>query len=246
MKEVVVMTKEFRQGRSRKIGLFPSLKYMWLKSLPELERFCRGYKNDMEYLLNLNELVIRGCGKLTTFISNSTDEEPQENLVSRQPLFHDQKMVQYGDQEEFLSNLVMLEIRGWNLGTKLDSNDHVQVDYGVHDKYNTMNIEQRKEDGGDDKFFHSLTVGADDPQARNLCKPSSMIIHILRLRSSPYSLSLPWQWNPHSPRLRLHNRPDRMSPYCRSVTFVIGFVLLPLVMGLVLHGTSREADTLTN
>ncbi|KAF3457889.1 hypothetical protein FNV43_RR02549 [Rhamnella rubrinervis] len=426
MKEVVVMTKEFRQGRSRKIGLFPSLKYMWLKSLPELERFCRGYKNDMEYLLNLNELVIRGCGKLTTFISNSTDEEPQENLVSRQPLFHDQKMVQYGDQEEFLSNLVMLEIRGdvpkllilgshqygarttifqnleclelygcknlqkllmpswgfqaltvlrvescngmeylltpstakslpllkamviygckkmreiihakdddelqgssstsssilknnnivfhhleflgldglssltcfhsgncalefpklsqlvlcacpemrnfcahvivtapklltfigtnyigWNLGTKLDSNDHVQVDYGVHDKYNTMNIEQRKEDGGDDNldFFHSLTVGADDPQARNLCKPSSMIIHILRLRSSPYSLSLPWQWNPHSPRLRLHNRPDRMSPYCRSVTFVIGFVLLPLVMGLVLHGTSREADTLTN
>ncbi|KAF3457903.1 hypothetical protein FNV43_RR02563 [Rhamnella rubrinervis] len=43
MKEVVVMTKEFRQGRSGKIGLLPSLK------------------------------------------------EPQENLVSRQPLFHDQK-----------------------------------------------------------------------------------------------------------------------------------------------------------
>ncbi|KAF3457877.1 hypothetical protein FNV43_RR02537 [Rhamnella rubrinervis] len=112
MKEVVVMTKEFRQGRPGKIGLFPSLKYMWLKSLPELERFCRGYKNDMEYLLNLKELVIRGCGKLTTFVSNSTDEEPQENLVSRQPLFHDQKMVQHGDQEEFLSNLVMLKMGG--------------------------------------------------------------------------------------------------------------------------------------
>ncbi|KAF3457897.1 hypothetical protein FNV43_RR02557 [Rhamnella rubrinervis] len=110
MKEVVVMTKEFRQGRSGKIGLFPSLKDISLESLPELERFCRGYKNDMKYLLNLKKLVIRGCGKLTTFISNSTDEEPQENLVSRQPLFHDQKMVQHGDQEEFLSNLVMLDM----------------------------------------------------------------------------------------------------------------------------------------
>ncbi|KAF3457900.1 hypothetical protein FNV43_RR02560 [Rhamnella rubrinervis] len=92
MKEVVVMTKEFRQGRSGKIGLFPSLKDISLESLPELER---------------------DCGKLTTFISNSTDEEPQENLVSRQvPLFPDQKMVQHGDQEEFLSNLVMLKMGG--------------------------------------------------------------------------------------------------------------------------------------
>ena len=88
----VVFTKEFRQGRAEKIELFCSLKEISLLYLPNLERFCRGY-NDMEYLLNLKELVIEECGKLTTFISNSTDEEPQEHLVSRQPQFHDQKVI---------------------------------------------------------------------------------------------------------------------------------------------------------
>ena len=91
MKEVV-FTKEFRQGRSGKIELFSSLKEISLSYLPNLERFCRGY-NDMEYLLNLKELVIDKCGKLTTFISNSTDEEPQEHLVSRQLQFQDQKVI---------------------------------------------------------------------------------------------------------------------------------------------------------
>ena len=90
--EEIVFTKEFRQGRAEKIELFSSLNKIWLSDLPNLERFCRGY-NDMEYLLNLKELVIGDCGKLTTFISNSTDEEPQEHLVSRQPQFHDQKVI---------------------------------------------------------------------------------------------------------------------------------------------------------
>ena len=90
--EEIVFTKEFRQGRTEKIELFSSLKEISLWYLPNLERFCRGY-NDMEYLLNLKELVIGECGKLTTFISNSAEEEPQEHLVSRQPQFHDQKVI---------------------------------------------------------------------------------------------------------------------------------------------------------
>ena len=64
--EEIVFTKEFRQGRAEKIELFSSLK----------------------------ELVIYGCGKLTAFISDPTDDqEPEEHLVSRQPLFHDQKVI---------------------------------------------------------------------------------------------------------------------------------------------------------
>ncbi|KAF3457880.1 hypothetical protein FNV43_RR02540 [Rhamnella rubrinervis] len=431
MKEVLVMTKEFRQGRSGKIGLFPSLKYISLKSLPELEGFCRGYKNDMEYLLNLKDMVIRGCGKLATFISNSTDEEPQENLVSRQPLFHDETMVQHGDQEEFLSNLVMLKMGGdvpkllmdvlgshrygarttifqnleclrldgceklekllmpswgfqalavlsvvscngmeylltpstakslpllkvmciyecykmrviihakdddelqgsssgslknnnivfhnleflvldrltsltcfhsgncalefpklshlavgkcpemrnfcahvivtapklltfigtnytrWSLWTELDSNDHVQVDYRVFDCDNDMNIEQHKEDGGDDKYINinvpiqhlwetGFALKLDQPAS---CSKLSAQLHDhphRQIASSHYSLSLPWQWNPHPIRLRLHNRSDRMSSYrsdfCDWVCavafgdgFGVGFHIVKVVFNL--------------
>ncbi|KAF3457797.1 hypothetical protein FNV43_RR02456 [Rhamnella rubrinervis] len=247
MKEVLVMTKEFRQGRLGKIGLFPSLKYISLKSLPELEGFCRGYKNDMEYLLNLKDMVIRGCGKLTTFISNCTDEEPQENLVlTSLTCFHSGNCAldfpklshlavgKCPEMRNFCAHVIvtvpkLLAFIGtnytrWSLWTELDSNDHVQVDYRLFDGDNDMNIEQHKENGGDDKYINinvpiqhlwetGFALKLHQPAS---CSKLSAQLHDhphRQIASSHYSLSLPWQWNPHPIRLCLHNRSDRMSSY---------------------------------
>lgn len=93
LKEVVV-TEESGYGiRSQKI-CFPALERLKLRRLPNLEKFCAG--DHIEYLL-LEKLCIEDCPKLSTFISNSTDEAvPEEtdmDSVATQPaLFNNQKV----------------------------------------------------------------------------------------------------------------------------------------------------------
>ncbi|XP_060672844.1 probable disease resistance protein At4g27220 [Ziziphus jujuba] len=91
----VVFTEESGDGiRSHKI-CFPALKILRLSHLTNIEKFCAG---DHIECLFLESLEIKGCPKLSTFISRSTDhkavpEETDMDSVATQPaLFNNQKI----------------------------------------------------------------------------------------------------------------------------------------------------------
>ena len=84
------------QGERKSSTLFPKLKWLELRNLSELIRFCNFHGNSIE-LPSLSELNIENCPKMQTFASDSLPviEETEEVNIETEdnlPSFFDEKV----------------------------------------------------------------------------------------------------------------------------------------------------------